>query len=87
MHTALSAHVGQPVVIKYDPRDMTSIGVYLSDRLICRATCQRKKGYKVSLKQIMKARKARGKKLKQHIEKWNWTHITGHWIPLSHLDG
>ena len=35
----LAAYVGQPVTIRYDPRDLAELRVYHRDRFLCRAVC------------------------------------------------
>src|SRR6266446_3791883 len=35
----LAAYVGEPVIVRYDPRDMAEIRVYHGDAFLCRAVC------------------------------------------------
>lgn len=78
--TALADYIGEEVVIRYDPRDMAEIRVFHNGTFICRAFCQELTGEEVSLKEIMRARRARKRDLhktlaahdqllKQYVEK------------------
>jgi putative transposase len=55
----LAAYVGETVTVRYDPRDLAEIRVYLGDSFLCRAICQELAGQIVSLKDIIRARNAR----------------------------
>jgi putative transposase len=55
----LAAYVGETVTIRYDPRDLAEIRVYLGDSFLCRAVCQELAGATISLKEIVRARNAR----------------------------
>jgi putative transposase len=55
----LAAYVGETVTIRYDPRDLAEIRVYLGDQFLCRAICQELAGQTISLKDIIRARTAR----------------------------
>jgi putative transposase len=55
----LAAYVGETVTIRYDPRDLAEIRVYLGDSFLCRAICQELAGQVVSLKDIVRARNER----------------------------
>lgn len=78
--TALADYIGEEVVIRYDPRDMAEIRVFHKGAFICRAFCQELTGEEVSLKEIIRARRARKRDLhktlaahdqllKQYVEK------------------
>ena len=64
----LAAFVGEPVNIRYDPRDMAEIRVYYKDRFLCRAVCQELAGVTVSLKDISKARNDRRRALQKTLK-------------------
>lgn len=53
---ALSGYIGEDVSIRYDPRNLAQIHVYLEDALICRASCFELSGKTVSLKEVRQAR-------------------------------
>jgi putative transposase len=55
----LAAYVGEPVIIRYDPRDMAEIRVFYRATFLCRAICQELAGETISLKEVVQARKAR----------------------------
>lgn len=63
----LAGFVGRPVVIRYDPRDITEIRVFDHDDFLCRAVDQVHHGEKVSLKEVQAARNARRRDLRQGI--------------------
>ena len=63
----LAAYVGEPVTIRYDPRDMAEIRVFHHNRFLCRAVCQELAGETISLKDIIQARRQRQRDLRQVI--------------------
>lgn len=63
----LAAYVGEPVVIRYDPRDLAEIRIYFKDAYLCRAICPDLADRTVSLKDITAARNARRRELTQGI--------------------
>lgn len=65
---ALADYVGERVIIRYDPRDMAEIRVLHADRFLCRAICQELADQKVSLKEIVHARKQRLQELRTVIK-------------------
>jgi putative transposase len=66
--TTLAAYIGEQVLVRYDPRDMTEIRVYHRDAFLCRAVCQELAGETVSLKDIIQARRRRKRALHQQID-------------------
>ncbi|MFI0609573.1 MAG: Mu transposase C-terminal domain-containing protein [Anaerolineae bacterium] len=64
----LAAYVGEPVVIRYDPRDLTEIRVFHKDRFLCRAICPELADQSVGLKEITAARKQRLRQLRGHLK-------------------
>lgn len=52
----LSAYVGEPVIIRYDPADLAEVRVYYRDRFLCRAVCQELADRTTSLPEIVQAR-------------------------------
>jgi Mu transposase, C-terminal. len=67
MDPTLAAYVGEDVVIRYDPRDVTEIRVFHRDRFLCRAVSPEHAGLTISLKDIQQARTARRKELRGEI--------------------
>jgi putative transposase len=61
----LAAYVGEPVMIRYDPRDLAEIRVFHQNTFVCRAICPALANQTVSLKEIIQARKQRRRELKQ----------------------
>jgi putative transposase len=55
------------VTARYDPRDISTVLVYLDDSLVCRATCAELTDSKPSLKEFMKARNSYKRDLKKDI--------------------
>jgi putative transposase len=60
----LAAYIGEPVVIRYDPRDMAEIRVYHEGNFLCRAVAQELDGQTISLKEIIQARNRRRRELR-----------------------
>ena len=64
----LADYTGEAVTIRYDPRDITEIRVYLrtldGEKFLCRAICPELATETVSLKEITAARNARRKQLR-----------------------
>ncbi|MCA1679483.1 MAG: Mu transposase C-terminal domain-containing protein [Actinobacteria bacterium] len=60
---ALAGYVGEPVTIRYDPRDLAEIGVYHHDRFVCRAVSPELATQTISLKDLQAARSARRRRL------------------------
>ncbi|MFC4010708.1 Mu transposase C-terminal domain-containing protein [Nonomuraea purpurea] len=67
----LADYVREDVTIRYDPRDITEIRVYLrtldEEKFLCRAICPDLAGETVSLKEITAARNARRKHLRGQL--------------------
>ncbi|WP_434089716.1 Mu transposase C-terminal domain-containing protein [Kocuria palustris] len=63
----LAGYVGRPVVIRYDPRDITEIRVFDHDEFLCKAVNQDHQHQKIGLKEIQAARNARRRALRQGI--------------------
>lgn len=63
----LAGYVGQSVVIRYDPRDITEIRVFDHDEFLYKAVNQEHHDQKVSLKEIQAARNARRRALRAGI--------------------
>lgn len=60
----LAAYVGQDVTIRYDPRDLAEIRVFLDNAFLCRAICPELAGQTIGLKEIVQARNERRKALR-----------------------
>ena len=63
----LAAYVGEPVTIRYDPRDMGEIRVFHRNAFLCRAVDADHAAYSVTLKDIQAARVAHRRRLRQEI--------------------
>jgi len=63
----LAAYVGEPVVIRYDPRDLAEIRVFHDDRFLTRALCPELAGRTIALKDLAAARNARRRDLARGI--------------------
>ncbi len=53
---SLAGYIGEPVVIRYDPRDLSNILVYKDNALICKAICAELSGTKITLRDVRQAR-------------------------------
>jgi len=64
---ALAAIVGFDVTIRYDPRDLAEIKVYLHDQFLCTAACKELTGRSANIKDLSQARNRRRKLLEREI--------------------
>jgi putative transposase len=55
----LAAYVGEPFIIRYDPRDMAEIRIFHEHRFLCRAICAELAGEAIALRDIIQARNRR----------------------------
>lgn len=65
--TILGAYIGEDVMIRYDPRDLGEIRVYLDGKFLCRAISPELSGETVSLKEIKSARNRQRRELRKKI--------------------
>ena len=63
----LAAYVGEPVTIRYDPRDLGEIRIFHHNRFLCRAVDVEHAGQTVTLKDIQAARVKHRKALRGQI--------------------
>jgi putative transposase len=63
----LAAYVGEDVLIRYDPHDLAVIRVFYRDRFLCNAVCSEFAGTQISLKEVIQARRAQRKRVRQGI--------------------
>jgi putative transposase len=65
----LAAYVGATVTIRYDPRDLAEIRLFLQEQFLCRAVCQELAGaeHAIGLKEIIAARKGQHRRLRQEL--------------------
>ncbi len=63
----LAAYVGDPVLIRYDPRDISEIRIFHDDKFLCNAICPELSEESVSLAELQKARKKRKAELRNTI--------------------
>ena len=64
----LAAYVGEPVIIRYDPRDMAEIRIFHEHRFLCRAICAELAGETIALRDIMQARNRRRRDLRHTLQ-------------------
>src|SRR5258708_5978426 len=55
LDVTLAAYVGEDVIIRYDPRDMSELRVYFGDTFLCRAITPELAGVTMRLKDIIPA--------------------------------
>ena len=60
----LAGYVGEDVVIRYDPRDLAEVRVYHRGAFLCRAVCQELAGQTIGLKDVIRARTERRRRLR-----------------------
>lgn len=65
--STLAAYVGEPVTIRYDPRDLAEIRVFHRNRFLCRAVNPEHAGREITLKDIQAARSEHRKSLCNQI--------------------
>lgn len=63
----LAAYVGEPVTVRYDPRDIGEIRVYFNDAFLCRAIAPELAAEAITLEQLRSARAQRRRDLKQQL--------------------
>jgi putative transposase len=63
----LAAYVGEDVLIRYDPHNLAVIRVFYKDRFLCSAVCNEFAGTQISLKEVIQARRAQRKRVRQGI--------------------
>jgi putative transposase len=64
LDVTLAAYVGEDVIIRYDPRDLAELRVYLGETFLCRAICPELAGETIALKDIIRARNAHRRQLR-----------------------
>jgi putative transposase len=64
----LAPYVGQSVIIRYKPSNITSIRVFFQDKFLCEAVCNALANQTVSIKDIEQARNERKKLLRKEIK-------------------
>jgi putative transposase len=63
----LSAYVGEPVTIRYDPRDVGEIRIFHRNAFLCRAVSPEHAGQNITLKDVQAARVAYRRRLANEI--------------------
>ena len=63
----LAAYVGEPVTIRYDPRDLGEIRVFHRNRFLCRGISPEHSGQAITLKDIQTARSAHRRDLREQL--------------------
>ena len=79
----LADYVGEPVTIRYDPRDMAEIRVFHQNRFLCRAINPEHAGETITLQDIQAARNARRRALRDQINDLRRT--VGEYLPAPRL--
>lgn len=59
--------IGEHVTVRYDPRDISEVLIYLEDELVCRAKCAELADKKPALKEFMQVRNRYKRELKKEI--------------------
>lgn len=67
LEPTLAAYVGEPVTIRYDPRDLGEIRVYHHNRFLYRAISPEHAGQAITLKDIQTARNAHRRALREQL--------------------
>jgi len=63
----LAAYVGEPVTVRYDPRDLAEIRVFHDGRFLCRAVSPELAGTTITLRDLQAARTARRRELRARL--------------------
>ena len=63
----LAPYVGEPVIIRYDPRDLAEIRVYHHGEFLCRAVSPEIASVTVSMQDLQAARNQRRRELRQTL--------------------
>jgi putative transposase len=67
MDITLAGFVGEPVMIRYDPRDLGEVRVFHENEFLCRAICPELAGSAITLKDLVAARNKRRRELRDGI--------------------
>lgn len=67
LDSTLAAYIGEPVTIRYDPRDLAEIRVFHRNRFLCRAISAEHAGQTITFKDIQAARVAHRRALRGQI--------------------
>lgn len=63
----LAAYIGEPVEVRYDPRDLAEIRIYHRGVFLCRAVAPELAAATISLKDLQAARTARRRELREQL--------------------
>jgi len=66
-HTTMAPYVGDAVIIRYDPRDLSEVRVFYRNQFLCRAVSEEHAGEAVTLKDIQAARRLHRRSLRTAI--------------------
>lgn len=67
LDSTLAAYIGEPVTLRYDPRDLAEIRVFHRNRFLCRAISPEHAGQTITFKDIQAARVAHRRALRGQI--------------------
>jgi putative transposase len=65
----LAAYVGEPVTVRYDPRDMAEIRVFHDGTFLCRAVSPELADHTISLRELQAARTTRRRQLRAALDR------------------
>ena len=68
LEPTLAAYVGEPVTIRYDPRDLGEVRIFHHNRFLCRAISPQHAGQAITLKDIQTARAAHRRALREQLQ-------------------
>lgn len=63
----LVEYVGEHIVLRYNPSDITSIRIFYKGRFLCQALCSELSREKIGIKEIQKIRNQQRRKLKKQV--------------------
>ena len=67
----LAEYIGESVIVRYTPSDITSIRVFHNDKFLCQPLCHNLSQKKIGIKEIQQARNKRRREIHKQIKKEN----------------
>lgn len=80
---SLSGYIGEEVIVRYDPRDLSHVLVYSDNRFICKAACFELTGTPMSLKEVRQARNHEAKLQRERLKEL--LAVAEKYAPVTHL--
>ena len=68
MDELFADYIGESVIIRYDPRDLSAIRVFYKNKFLCQPTCANLDQHTIGLKEIQAARNSRRHALRTEIK-------------------